>query len=169
MARTQESYVLAPTHGTITYADASRVTIYISTSDNHDIFAPVAGHVDSLTALRGYWRRPTRPDEDPTGAQVFQAYETKKGRAIAKMTESVTGQPLEFWIEVGSGYVTDRVLFRVKQNQTVLRAGARIGEIILGSLSEVHLPGGGRQSSQTLVKAGDIVIGGTTPVAVLYR
>lgn len=81
------------------------------------------------------------------------------------MTDAQTRRGIEFWIEVGEGYVTDRILFRVRQNQTVRRAGARIGEIILGSLSEVHLD---PRASHVLVRAGDKVTGGVTPVAILY-
>lgn len=142
------------------------MTIYIAVSDEHSIYAPVAGHVDELRAERGEWRRPIYPDEQEPGAlSVFQAYETKKGRAICRMTDAYTRRGIEFWIEVGEGYVTDRILFRVKQNQTVRRAGARIGEIILGSLSEVHLDS---RVSRVLVRAGDKVMGGITPIAILY-
>jgi len=74
----QESQVLAPTNGTVTHADAGRVTIYIAVSDEHSIYAPVAGHVDELRAESGEWRRPIRPDEqEPGGLSVFQAYEVR--------------------------------------------------------------------------------------------
>ena len=56
MSSSNES-IVAPTHGVITEIVDNKITIYISTEDNHDIFAPKTGTIISIIAENGDFDR----------------------------------------------------------------------------------------------------------------
>lgn len=164
--------VFAPTHGVVRHADDERITIYIAPRDDHRVYAPVAGRVTRINTYEGKIRRPVSPEEYRLGSdsRVFQSYENKTGRVTVHMEEEGTRLPLSFWLEVGEGYITERVRLDVLEGQYVPSPGTPIGEILLGSLSELHLPMGshGERRVRVLVKPGQKMVGGATPIAILY-
>lgn len=136
--------IVSPTFGVVTSIKNNKITIYIGIEDNHDIYAPISGKISKIKFSEGEFKR-----------KIFQTYVNKIGRA------SITINDIKFWIEVGKPkYVTDRVLLE-KELDDKVKQGERIGEILLGSLSEVHLP----ENTIIKVKEGDVLIGGETVVA----
>jgi hypothetical protein len=155
--------VVSPTYGTVVCADARRgiITIYLAQDDIHKVFAPLSGRVVHLQFCQGKIFRPEL---------LFVADAHKDGRAIVTV-QHPTDVCVEFWLEVGHGsYITDRV--RLSQgNQTLevdaqVHKGRQVGEILLGSLAEVHLPMIGDSIAWRLhVRKGDRVVGGKTVLA----
>lgn len=148
----ESNIVRSPTSGVVDAINAAKgtITIYISPQDNHDVFAPVSGIVQDIVTENGLWHRPmfTVPSQVKTGR-----------------VRVVLNQGVEFWLEVGKPtYITNRVQLNIDKGSHVY-AGERIGEIVLGSLSEVHLP----VSSEILVKPGMPVVGGETAIAKLGK
>lgn len=123
--------VYAPIDGKITHADEETgvVTVYVSKSDSHIIYAPTSGTILYTVEEHGMWLRPgvfNVPDQTKTGRLVLCIRTTK-------------GMNYEFWVEVGHGkYITDTIHMDVRQGD-YLREKTRIGEIIIGSLYEMHL------------------------------
>jgi len=124
--------IRAPVDGLVTHVDRSRgtITVYVSPEDSHEILSPVTGKVVGLDTVEGTWIRPgvfNVPDQTKTGRLVVKM-ETRRGRRM-----------VEFWIEVGHGrYITDTVLFRPGVGDES-ESGRRVGEIVIGSLYEMHL------------------------------
>ena len=117
--------VVSPVNGVISDVDSRNglIQIYISPTDNHTIYAPMTGRITNITHENGSWTK-----------QVFQAYEEK----TARVTIEIDGI-MEFWLEVGKPtYITDRIRITKNVGDSIVQ-GEIIGEILLGSLSEVHL------------------------------
>lgn len=148
--------VLAPTYGIVEEASPSSIVIYIDARDNHSVHSVVSGYVSKITTYQGEILRPIRGR-----TSMFQAFERKTGRVTISYELGVSVD-----LEVGEGYITDRVQLEIKEGDWIAPAGKRIGEILLGSLSEVHLPG--PPSTRILVKKGDVLQGGVTPIAMFY-
>jgi len=141
-------YIVAPTYGKVVEIRRCSVTIYISVDDDHNVFAPIDGKITKMETFEG---------EITRYLKIFKSYEKKKGRVKIFINGCLS---ISFWLEVGEGYVTDRVRLDRFEGDFVSR-GENIGEIILGSLSEIHLP----ESSLINVEEGDYLIGGETIIA----
>jgi hypothetical protein len=158
----RKKILVAPTYGTVQKITPNSIEIYIGVTDNHQIFAPLTGDISNIEYQEGEFRHTYDVGE-------YVVEKTKRGRAIILVTDDENNK-IPFWIEVGRGYVTNRIQIdknigeRVKQCKiTHVQQGERIGEIKLGSLSQIHLP----ENSIATVKKGDIIIGGQTQVAQL--
>jgi hypothetical protein len=136
------SAVVLQTHGVVTGIASNKVTVYIDIDDIHDIYAPVSGKIKYVTTESGDFDRYLK---------VFRSWERKRGRLTIGIRD------VKFLVEVGEGYVTDRVRLKKGIGDTVKR-GDVIGHIVLGSLSEIYLPIG----YDVLVREGETVAGGTT-------
>lgn len=141
------SDVVAPVNGVVVESpDTNSVRIYIAPNDEHTIFAPVDGSITDIRKFNGSWHR-----------KVFQAYEEKTARVTVEFDTN-----LDFWVEVGKPlYITDRIRLDKGVSGSVIQ-GEPIGEILLGSLAEVHFLDA---SFAITAKAGDKVVGGKTGIA----
>jgi len=138
--------IVAPTHGVITDIVGNKITIYISSEDNHDIFAPRTGTITSIIAKEGDFDRYLK---------LFKAWEKKIGRLTIEINDTI------FLLEVGEGYITKRVRLTKNIEQHVNQSEV-IGEIVLGSLSEIYLP----KAYVVTVQEGQRVIGGKTVLGI---
>lgn len=123
------------------------ITIFLSPLDVHVNRTPVEGTV-------------TRVEYHP--GRFLPAYRAEAG-ALNEWTEvwfERNGQPVVCRQIVG--ILARRIVCRLKPGQTVER-GERFGIMKFGSRIDLFLPLGAR----VLVKAGDRVVGGETPVAVM--
>jgi phosphatidylserine decarboxylase len=125
-----------------------QVTIFLSPMDVHVNRIPASGRVTSVTYRPG---------------RFVAAYRHEAGR---------TNERSEIWIDHGGqaivarqivGFLARRVVCRVAPGADV-RAGDRFGIMKFGSRMDVFLPA----SAEILVKAGEVVRGGETVIAVLH-
>ena len=128
--------------------DHGKIRIYISPEDNHVIYAPMTGTITNITSKNGKWNR-----------EIFKAnFQVKYARVTVEIDEMI-----DFWIEVGKPkYITDRIRVTKKIGDKI-NVGENIGEIILGSLSEIHLLKGDFIVSKNVflnnqVKGGETVL-----------
>lgn len=141
--------IVAQTNGVITEIDNGKITVYIDVKDNHDIFAPVTGKIKNLIAEKGNFDRYLK---------LFQSWEKKRGRLTIEI------ENVRFLIEVGEGYVTNKIKVKKIVDDKVKR-GEIIGHIVLGSLSEIYIPKG----HVILVTEGQRVVGGKTILALKVK
>jgi phosphatidylserine decarboxylase len=147
--------ILAPMDGIVTRVDLDRgvITVYVAPTDSHEISSPASGMIHAMKTEHGRWIRPgifNVPDQ------------TKTGRLVVEM-KTDGGKRFEFWIEVGHGrYITDTIRIDAALWERV-SAGSRIGEIVIGSLYEIHLFDAGGM----FVSKGDRVVGGNTIIATI--
>lgn len=147
--------VVSPVYGTISNISDNSITIYISPNDNHNIFAPIDGTISEIDIVQGYWKR-----------RVFHAYEDKIGRTIIYISNICLPEDISFWLEVGKPmYITDRIQLN-KDIDDYVKKGELIGEIILGSLCEIHFH---NLNHQNKIRIGDKVIGGNTILTRLIK
>jgi phosphatidylserine decarboxylase len=127
--------------------DWKQISIFLSPMDVHVNRTPVAGRVTKV--------------------------DFRKGRFLPAYHHDAAGhnERSEVWIDHGGktvvfrqivGILARRVVCRVKPGD-VLAPGGRFGIMKFGSRMDVFLPAG----SILLVKVGDQVIGGVTPIATL--
>jgi hypothetical protein len=138
--------IVAQTNGVITEIDNGKITVYIDIKDNHDIFAPVTGKIEHLIAEKGDFDRYLK---------LFQSWEKKRGRLTIGI------ENIRFLIEVGEGYVTNKIKVKKLVGEGVKR-GEIIGHIVLGSLSEIYIP----KEHSILVTEGQRLVGGKTILAM---
>jgi len=146
--------VRSMTSGTVTFVKrkkkAQYVRIYLSPNDKHTIYAPFDGTVSRVETKSGNFIR-----------QVFHSFERKNGRLILTFRSSSSDLEIIAWFEVGSSYVTNTIKMNKKQGDSVYE-GEVIGEIVVGSLSQLRLP----LNMDVQVHAYDVVQGAKTIVAV---
>ena len=125
-----------------------QVTIFLSPMDVHVNRIPASGRVTSVTYRPG---------------RFVAAYRHEAGR---------TNERSEIWIDHGGqaivarqivGFLARRVVCRVTPG-TDVRAGDRFGIMKFGSRMDVFLP----ENAEILVRAGEMVRGGETVIAVLH-
>lgn len=104
------------------------IRIYIPTTANHKIHSPVDGHIVHVEIKEGKWFRTSH-------LWQYDVTQEKRGQVRLFYDNGV-----DFWIEVGEGYITHIVRFIPDLTQRLLRAQEQIGQIIIGSLAEVTLP-----------------------------
>lgn len=122
--------IVSPVNGIITDIGNDHITIYINRTDNHDIYSPISGVLTNILNYKGSWTR-----------HIFHAEENKIARTTLFIKNPDMDQMISFWLEVGKPkYVTDRILINKNIGDYLIR-GEYIGEIILGSLAELHFNG----------------------------
>ncbi len=140
--------VLAPTHGVVERVSPPyAVDIYIAEDDNHDVFAPISGQLLRVESQTGEF----------VGTQFQVPYE-KTERVFLTFQGEVQ---VVLWLEVGKPkYITNNVRFSVEAGAWV-RAGDRIGEILLGSRSGLVLSHPATITAQPgqRVRGGEHIIG----------
>jgi hypothetical protein len=123
---------------------------------------PIDGEIIRTSEEHGEWMRPgffKVPDQ------------TKTGRLMVYITSRILHHYLSMWIEVGHGrYITDTIKLTTKRNE-LINAKSGIGEIVIGSLYEMHLNENGPTNTKTcvqcLVKPGTKVKAGETKIATI--
>lgn len=146
--------VNSPTYGRIAKIKGNKIITLIDVKDIHTVHSSVDGEITALKFEKGEFKH-----------KIFESPFTKKGRATVEITDN-NKMKHDITLEVGKGYVTNRVRLD-KGLGDVVRKGEYIGEILLGSLSEVTIPE--YDKVEILVSEGDKVIGGITPLAYLEK
>jgi len=127
--------------------DGLTVRIFLSIFDVHFQRSPYWGPVREVTYVEGRFALAMR----------LQANENE--RNIVRI--AAEGRPGEIVVEQIAGAIARRIRCWVDEGDP-LEAGQRYGLIQFGSQVAVHLPVG----AQPLVKPGDRVVGGITPIAL---
>lgn len=157
-----EKRILAPTFGLVVCVLPLQgiITLYIPREANHNIFAPIGGRVGDIKSCQGHFSRPELE---------FVAETQKDGRLSFKIENQEENTCVDTWIEVGKrSYITDRVKLLIDKHDMV-EAGQHIGEIILGSLSEIHLFNHSPHNVISYhIKPGDYLIGGQSVLATIH-
>lgn len=154
----EPSLVVSPADGRVMLAarhaddggpqgDFQQVTIFLSPLDVHVNRAPIGGRV-------------TRADFHP--GQFLPAYRRESGALNERSEVWVDHDGTTIVFRQVVGVLARRVVCRVQVGD-VLETGQRIGVMKFGSRMDVFLP----PSATILVKAGDRVVAGETPLARL--
>lgn len=122
------------------------VRIFLSVFDVHVQRLPVSGVVEKVHYQPGAFHM----------AMDKEARENER----SVVTVRVDGRPETLAFEQIAGFVARRILTWVKPGDKAVR-GERYGLIQFGSQAAVHLP----ESAEALVKPGDRVSAGLTPIA----
>ena len=146
-------YIVSPVNGIVTDIGPDTITINIRPNDKHHVYGPLDGLFVDISSQQGSWYR-----------HVFHANVNKIARTTISIKNIQLNAIISFWLEVGKPkYITDRI--RLDRNVgDIIHRGELIGEIILGSLAEVHFNG---LPHQTYVTRGSILVGGRTVVAYI--
>ena len=125
--------IYAPTDGSIESLTNNFIGIYISEDDNHDIFMPFDGSINFFTEEQGTF-------VDPSAWQfssIFKAQPMKTARLhLILASENKNFTNIHLIIEVGQGYITNKIGLLIKGNEKI-KKGTKIGEIIIGSRSYI--------------------------------
>ncbi|MEW6277387.1 MAG: phosphatidylserine decarboxylase [Candidatus Eremiobacterota bacterium] len=123
-----------------------RIATFLGVHDVHINRAPVAGKVIDQFGRSGGYAPAYDPKADHNHS-VYTLIEGPCGRCAVAQRVGVLARRIVNWFQVGD----------------LLAQGERYGLIRLGSRTDVYLPAG--QVQEVLVKPGDRVTGGVTPIA----
>lgn len=124
-----------------------RVAVFLSLLDVHVNYAPVAGRVVEIVAASGGFAAASLPAAEHNNA-LYTVIEGVHGRAIVAQRV---------------GLIARRIVNRLRPGAVVTQ-GEKMGLIRFGSRTDVYLPA---DRFTALVKVGERVIGGVTPLAKL--
>jgi phosphatidylserine decarboxylase len=124
-----------------------RVGIFLSIFDVHTNRAPIGGRVIYRQHRPGLFLDARRPDCSKKNESMTWAFENQRVTIVVRQITGAIARRIVAWANVGDE----------------LKKGERFGMIRFGSRTEVYLP----LSATVLVKAGDHVAGGATPIARL--
>jgi len=144
-----EMSIVSATYGQVSEIKENSIVVYIDVKDIHKIYAPITSKIIGLDFVNGLFKR-----------KVFKSIYMKTGRAIITLKGIIE---IKFYLEVGKPkYITDRVLIENSIGDNILQ-GQIIGEILLGSLSEIFFPK--NIPLKILINEGDYIEGGKTILA----
>jgi len=124
-----------------------RVGIFLSIFDVHTNRAPIDGRVVYRQRRPGLFLDARRADCSEKNESMTWAFENPRGTIVARQITGAIARRIVAWANVGDE----------------LKKGDRFGMIRFGSRTELYLP----LSATVLVKEGDHVAGGSTPIARL--
>ena len=124
-----------------------RVGIFLSIFDVHTNRAPIDGRVVYRQRRPGLFLDARRADCSEKNESMTWAFENPRGTIVARQITGAIARRIVGWANVGDE----------------LKKGDRFGMIRFGSRTELYLP----LSATVLVKEGDHVAGGSTPIAQL--
>jgi len=124
-----------------------RVGIFLSIFDVHTNRAPIDGRVVYRQRRPGLFLDARRADCSEKNESVTWAFENPRVTIVARQITGAIARRIVAWANVGDE----------------LKKGDRFGMIRFGSRTELYLP----LSATVLVKEGDHVAGGSTPIARL--
>ena len=124
-----------------------RVGIFLSIFDVHTNRAPINGRVVYRQHRPGAFLDARRPDCSEKNESMTWAFENPRATIVVRQITGAIARRIVAWANVGDA----------------LKKGERFGMIRFGSRTELYLP----LSVTVLVKVGDHVAGGATPIARL--
>ena len=124
-----------------------RVGIFLSIFDVHTNRAPIDGRVIYRQHQRGLFLDARRPECSEKNESMTWAFENPRVIVVVRQITGAIARRIVAWANVGDE----------------LKKGERFGMIRFGSRTELYLP----LSATILVKVGDHVAGGATPIARL--
>ena len=124
-----------------------RVGIFLSIFDVHTNRAPIDGRVVYRQRRPGLFLDARRADCSEKNESMTWAFENQRVTIVARQITGAIARRIVGWANVGDE----------------LKKGDRFGMIRFGSRTELYLP----LSATVLVKEGDHVAGGSTPIAQL--
>jgi phosphatidylserine decarboxylase len=124
-----------------------RVAIFLSVFDVHTNRAPIEGRIIYRERREGLCLDARNPDCSVKNEAMTWGFENPRATLVVRQITGAIARRIVGWAQVG-----DR-----------LRKGDRFGMIRFGSRTEVYLP----MSATVLVKVGDRVAGGASPIARL--
>src|SRR6266446_6915290 len=124
-----------------------RVGIFLSIFDVHTNRAPIAGRIVYRQHHEGLCLDARDPDCPEKNEAVKWAFENSRGTIVVRQLTGAIARRIVAWANVGDE----------------LKKGERFGMIRFGSRTELYLP----LSATILVRVGDHVAGGATPIARL--
>ena len=124
-----------------------RIGIFLSIFDVHTNRAPIGGRVIFRQHRRGLFLDARREDCSEKNESITWAFESPRVTIVARQITGAIARRIVPWANVGDE----------------LKKGDRFGMIRFGSRTELYLP----LSAIVLVKVGDHVAGGSTPIARL--
>ena len=128
-------------------SETRRVGIFLSVFDVHTNRAPIDGRVIYRQRRPGLFVDARRPDCSEKNESITWAFESPRVTIVARQITGAIARRIVPWANVGDE----------------LKKGDRFGMIRFGSRTELYLP----VSAIVLVKIGDHVAGGSTPIARL--
>jgi phosphatidylserine decarboxylase len=124
-----------------------RIGIFLSIFDVHTNRAPIGGRVIYRQRRPGLFLDARRKDCSEKNESITWAFESPRVTIVARQITGAIARRIVPWANVGDE----------------LKKGDRFGMIRFGSRTELYLP----LSAIVLVKVGDHVAGGSTPIARL--
>jgi phosphatidylserine decarboxylase len=124
-----------------------RVGIFLSVFDVHTNRAPIDGRVTYCQHRPGLFLDARRPDCSEKNESMTWAFENPRVTIVVRQITGAIARRIVAWAEIGDE----------------LKKGERFGMIRFGSRTELYLP----VSATVLVRVGDHVAGGATPIARL--
>src|SRR5215467_4107805 len=124
-----------------------RLGIFLSIFDVHTNRAPIDGRVVYRQHKQGLFLDARRADCSEKNESMTWAFENPRVTIVARQITGAIARRIVAWANVGDE----------------LKKGDRFGMIRFGSRTELYLP----LSATVLVKEGDHVAGGSTPIATL--
>ena len=128
-------------------ATMRRVAIFLSVFDVHTNRAPVDGRIIYREHHEGLCLDARNPDCSMKNEAMTWAFENPRATLVVRQITGAIARRIVGWSRVGD----------------TLQKGERFGMIRFGSRTEVYLP----LSATVLVKIGDRVAGGSSPIARL--
>ena len=127
--------------------ESRRVGIFLSVFDVHTNRAPIDGRVVYRQHRPGLCLDARRPDCSEKNESMTWAFENARVTVVVRQITGAIARRIVAWANVGDE----------------LKTGERFGMIRFGSRTELYFP----LSATVLVKVGDHVAGGSTPIARL--
>jgi len=131
----------------VTKSKSRRVGIFLSVFDVHTNRAPIDGRVIYRQHRAGLCLDARRPDCSEKNESMIWAFQNAHVTVVVRQITGAIARRIGAWANVGEH----------------LKTGERFGMIRFGSRTELYLP----LSATILVKVGDHVAGGATPIARL--
>lgn len=128
-------------------ANMRRVAIFLSVFDVHTNRAPIAGRIIYREHHAGLCLDARNPACSVKNEAMTWAFENPRGTLVVRQITGAIARRIVGWSRVGD----------------TLQKGERFGMIRFGSRTEVYLP----LEAEVLVKVGDRVAGGSSPIARL--
>src|SRR5215467_611783 len=152
------NFIVAPADGTVMdiieleetevlKGKTRRVGIFLSIFDVHTNRAPIDGRVVYRQRRLGLFLDARRADCSEKNESMTWAFENPRVTIVARQITGAIARRIVAWANLGDE----------------LKKGDRFGMIRFGSRTELYLP----LSATVLVKEGDHVAGGSTPIATL--
>ena len=124
-----------------------RVAIFLSVFDVHTNRAPYDGRIIYRERRKGLRLDARNPEASVKNEAMTWAFENPRATLVVRQIAGAIARRIVGWSQVGD----------------TLKKGERFGMIRFGSRTEVYLP----LSATVLVKVGDRVAGGSSPIARL--